>query len=266
MMGEIFGAIARYGIGPVIVGVIVYLLIVLHNRIAERKRKTQEEKDKREMVKLEKEEELKRQELEKQREIERQKIEAEKEAKIMSMIKEIVIQTINPPHTAEEQRESRKENQFIAHQLDCLVNEGADRAYMFSFHNGGKDLLGRGFLKMSMTQESIGENIAPIMAEYQAMPRMLFPKLYEELDEKDYYNVDDIKTIEKTDQHTYQFLIQHGVKTALFRPIKNEDGLMIGFVGVEYINSPCEDKKKASKNIDKKANRIMGALLGQSNE
>ena len=251
-MGDILSAIAQYGLVPVIVGAIVYLLIIMHTKSADRKRMVEEEKSK-----------LRKSELEKNKEIERQKLEAEKEVRIMDMVKQIVIQTINPPHTVEEQQQSHKDNQFISHQLDCLVDEGADRAYMFSFHNGGKDLLGHGFLKMSMTQESIGENICPIMAEYQAMPRMLFPKLYEELEQKDYYNVLNIDEIKKNDQHTYQFLIQHGVKQAMFRPIKDESGLMIGFIGMEYINKICEDEKKSNKNIDKKANRIMGALLGQ---
>lgn len=255
MGGEIFSAIAQYGLGPVIVGVILYLVITLTNKHAEKKRAAQEELDKRELVRIENE-----------KEIERQRLEVEKEERFMKMVKDIVVQTINPPHTVEEQDKSRKSNQFISKQLDCLVAEGADRAYVFSFHNGGRDLLGNGFLKMSMTQESLGEDIAPIMNVYQSMPRMLFPKLYEILEKNDFYNVDDVEDIKEKDQHTYQFLIQHGVKTALFRPIKNEAGMMLGFVGMEYSHKTCEDKKKACRNIDKKTNRIIGALLGQINE
>lgn len=101
------------------------------------------------------------------------------------------------------------------------------------------------------------------MAKYQNMPRMLFPKLYEQLDEYDFYNIDDLESIKKADPFTYQFMVEHGAKTAMFRAIKKEDGLMIGFVGVEYINRVCEDKKKSGKNIDKKVNRIIGALLGR---
>lgn len=262
-MGDIFSAIAQYGIVPVMAGVLAYLLVILHTKRVDRKNKEQEEKDKRKMVELEREKEIERQRLEKEKEVEKEKIEAAKQAEFIKAIKDVVMQVANPIHTVEEQTASRKDNQFIAHQLDCLVNEGVDRAYMFSFHNGGKDLLGRGFLRMSITQESIGTNITPIMTEYQRVPRMMFPKLYEELDEKDYYNIDDIKDIKGTDPLTYQFLIQHGVKAAMFRPVKDESGLMIGFIGVEYINKECDNKKKAGKNLDKKTNRIMGALLGQ---
>ena len=136
---------------------------------------------------------------------------------------------------------------------------------MFSFHNGGTDVLGRGFLKMSMTEEDVDTNVVPIMARYQNMPRMLFPKLYEQLDENDFYNVENVQNIKSSDPFTYQFMIEHGATMAMFRAIKREDGLMIGFVGMEYIHSVCEDIKEAGKNIDKKVNRIMGALLGQEN-
>lgn len=41
---------------------------------------------------------------------------------------------------------------------------------------------------------------------------------------------------------------------------------MLGFIAMEYINRGCEDIKKARRNIDKKTNRIVGALLGTEDE
>lgn len=51
-----------------------------------------------------------------------------------------------PEHTVEDEERTRKLNDYIENQLQCLVDElGVNRAYMFSYHNGGRDIMGRGF-------------------------------------------------------------------------------------------------------------------------
>lgn len=247
-MGDIWSAIAQYGVGPVVVGVLLYLLIYFQQKRAEARRTEAENTNKR----LEKE----------QRdayETKRREQELEFEAKILGMMTEIIE---GPKHTPEEQTNNRRMNQFILSQLDCLVEKGADRSYIFSFHNGGRDVLGKGYLKMSIMQESIGQDIKPIMGKYQNAPRMMFPKLYDALDTNNYYDIENAEDIKDKDPFTYQFMIEHGVKSALFRSIKSEDGLMIGFIGAEYISEKCDDMKKAGKLIDRKVNRIIGAMLG----
>lgn len=249
-MLDIIKFVSEYGILPVLIGVLLYILLRMSIKASKRKDKAEEEAAK----EAEKKNEAEREAARRQQDIER-------DEKLFKMVKEL----IQPPHTVEEQNKDLKRNTFINQQLECLVNEGADRAYMFMFHNGGVDVLGRGFLKMSMSLEVIGENMTPIMSKYLNMPRMLFPVLYNELNKQDFYNVDDIEEIKKKDPFTYQFLKEHGAHTAMFRAIKRADGLVIGFIGMEYISKDCEDFKKAGKNIDKKVNRIMGALLGQDN-
>ena len=249
-MGDLLGAIAQYGIVPVVVGVILYLLIFWQNKRAESKRKKDENAAK-----------LAENEQQIRAEQQRTHQELEFEAKIIGMIKDIM----EPVHTTEEQNQSRHINTFIVKQLECLVEKGADRSYMFQFHNGGKDMLGRGFLKMSMMQEAIGQDIKSIMVKYQNAPRMMFPKLYDALDTNNYYDIPNVENIKDKDPFTYQFMIEHGVKSALFRSIKREDGLMIGFIGMEYMTKECHDMKEAGKLIDKKVNRIIGAMLGHEN-
>lgn len=249
-MGDIFSAIAQYGIFPVVVGVVLYLLVLWQRKREDRKRKNEEAAQKLEAEKQESE-----------KEIERRKQEMERDLRILEQLKDL----IRPKHTVEEQNNDLQTNSFIIKQLNCLVAEGCDRAYMFTCHNGGQDVLGRGLLKISITQEAIGDNIMPIMNRYLNVPRTLFPILYSELNKHDYYNIDNIEDIKKTDPFTYQFLHEHGVNMAMFRAIKRDDGLIVGFVGMEYIHKTCEDIKKAGKNIDKKTNRITGALLGQGN-
>lgn len=126
-------------------------------------------------------------------------------------------------------------------------------------------MLGRGYLKMSLANESIVDGIPRIMLKYQNVPRMMFPKLYGALADQGYYDIQDAEEIKSSDPFTYQFMIEHGVKSALFRSIKDESGLMLGFICAEYISDVCSDMKTARKLIDKKVNRIIGAMLGHDN-
>ena len=52
----------------------------------------------------------------------------------------------------------------------------------------------------------------------------------------------------------------HCAKSAMFRVIKREDGLMLGYVGVEF-NTLDYDFEKQKRNLCKKADRIAGAML-----
>ena len=70
-------------------------------------------------------------------------------------------------------------------------------------------------------------------------------------------NVEDIRN---TDQASYNFLTEHGAKAGLFRAAKTDDGLIIGFVGVEF-DSLDFDFEKQKANIAKKTSRIAGAIL-----
>ena len=148
---------------------------------------------------------------------------------------------------------------MIQHHLDCLVEEGASRAYYFTFHNGGRNVLGHGLLKMSVSAESVshGEHI---MARYQNIPRSMFTFGYKQLDEAGDYYILNVEDVINTDQASYNFLTEHGAKAGLFRAAKADDGLIIGFVGVEF-DSLDFDFEKQKANIAKKTSRIAGAIL-----
>ena len=191
------------------------------------------------------------------REIERSKLEAERYERLVNIIVEVIQR--GPVHTVEEQEKDREIHETVQHYLDCLVKEGADRAFYFTFHNGGRDAMGRGLLKMSMFSESVARG-THIISGFQNVPRSMLPVVYKKLDENgDYYikNVEDIKDV---DQIVYNFMKGHGAKSAMFRVIKREDGLMLGYVGVEF-NTLDYDFEKQKTNLCKNADRIAGAML-----
>ena len=168
-------------------------------------------------------------------------------------------------HTPEDEDIKREINEYISDQLYCLINNGANRAYYFSYHNGGKDLLGRGYLKMSMVIERIDVSCKSIMKEFQNVPRSMFPILYETLSSNDIYIIEDINTIREQDPITHQFFISHDVKSSLFHAIKAPNGMLIGFIGMEFTDGGCSNIEAAKKNIQRKAQRITGALVSHSN-
>ncbi len=244
--GGFFEAIQTYGILTVVVGIVLFAIWeIIKSRIEINEKKE------------EKALKIKEDDAREKREIERSKLEAERYEKLVNIIVEVVQR--GPVHTVEEQEKDREIHETVQHYLDCLVKEGADRAFYFTFHNGGKDAMGRGLLKMSMFSESVARG-THIISGFQNVPRSMLPVVYKKLDESgDYYikNVDDIQDV---DQIVYNFMKGHGAKSAMFRVIKRDDGLMLGYVGVEF-NTLDYDFEKQKKNLCKKADRIAGAML-----
>lgn len=245
-MENIISAINTYGFFTVLMGFALWgIYVLIKSRV-----KSRENKEKHQL-------EIQEEDARVKREMERDAAENKRYEKLVKTLVEVVQR--GPVHTVKEQEADRRVHEMIQHHLDCLVAEGASRAYYFTFHNGGRNVLGHGLLKMSVSAESVSRG-DHIMTRYQNIPRSMFTFGYKRLDEDgDYYilNVDDVMN---TDQASYNFLTEHGAKAALFRAAKADDGLIIGFVGVEFDNLDF-DFEKQKANIAKKTSRIAGAIL-----
>ena len=245
-MESIISAINTYGVFTVLIGFVLWGIYgIVKSRI--------KAKEKREKQQLDIQDEDARA----RREIERDNLENERYERLLKTIVEVIQR--GPVHTVQEQEADRRVHEMIQHHLDCLVEEGASRAYYFTFHNGGRNVLGHGLLKMSVSAESVshGEHI---MARYQNIPRSMFTFGYKQLDEAGDYYILNVEDVINTDQASYNFLTEHGAKAGLFRAAKTDDGLIIGFVGVEF-DSLDFDFEKQKANIAKKTSRIAGAIL-----
>lgn len=228
-MVEIFTAIAEYGIVPAIICVVLYIIMTVLLKRMDAKAKIREN---------------------------------EREAKMLDFIKDIAGKNnCVHEHTPEEEEKNWKLDSFIIEQLEGMIKSGADRAFMMTFHNGVRDVLGRGFAKMSITQECINYNQRQIMQDYQNMPRILFPTLYKEINDDGNYYISNLDDIKETDVTTYNFLFDHGVKAAIFRAIKRQDGLLIGFLAAEFVEYTPEVFENAIALIEKNCYKITGALL-----
>ena len=241
---EIVNLIATAGALPVVVALLIYLIVMsakrnksLNDELAEQRKKADE----------------------------REELMREETAKFY----ERVLKGINsaPVHTQEEEEENRNVNNFIDSQLSCLLAEDkANRAYVFMYHNGGRDMMGRSFQKMSITNEMVDGNTVPIMGSYQNIPRSMFPTLFKTLVSQDRLYIDDIEDIKPTDPVLYQMLRTHAVHAAYMQAIKKMEGMVIGFVVIEYVSNECEDLEKAKADLEKKTLRISGALVGKEEQ
>ena len=176
-VGGFAEAIQAYGILAVLIGFLLFAVwSVIKSSIETNEKKT------------EKQLKIQEDDAREKREIERSKLEAERYEKLVNIIVEVVQR--GPVHTVEEQEKDREIHETVQHYLDCLVKEGADRAFYFTFHNGGKDAMGRGLLKMSMFSESVARG-PHIISGFQNVPRSMLPVVYKQLDESGEYASND---------------------------------------------------------------------------
>lgn len=177
-----------------------------------------------------------------------------------------LLQNTNPRHSAEEEDNNRKTNLLINMQLQKIqLHTNANRVSCFLYHNGGRDILGRSFQKMSMTHETIDSNTVSVMSSYQNIPRMMFPVLVQKLSDEGYYDITDIENIKEVDAITYQSLYTRGVKSAFFRAIKTTDHITLGFVLIEFTTNACGDIEDLKRCLSNKAIKISGALEVEDN-
>lgn len=245
-MDSVIGAINAYGFLTVLLAFVIWMLYsVVKSRI-----KARETKEKNEL-------EIRQENARSEREKARDAQENERYDKLVKTVVEAIQR--GPIHTVKEQEEDRRLHEVIQHNLDVLVADGATRAYYFTFHNGGRNVLGHGLLKMSIFAESVGHG-EHIMTRYQNIPRSMFTFGYKRLDEIGDYYITNVEDVKESDQASYNFLTERDSKAALFRAAKTDDGLIFGFVGVEYDRTDV-DFERQKVNIARSTSRIAGAIL-----
>lgn len=194
---------------------------------------------------------------------EQQKSNAAQEKRITKLYETLlkINNHIEPKHSVQEEEENRKINLLIDQQIQKLLNQtGSNRVSCFLYHNGGKDVAGRSFQKMSMTHEVVDSNTVPVMTSYQNVPRMMFPSLIQHLSEEGYYYIENIEDIRETAATSYQSFYARGTKSAFIRSIRTTEGLVLGFVCVEFSTSSPADLEQLKENLLNKVVKISGAL------
>lgn len=231
-MSVILESIITYGAVPVILAIVLFLVLYMTKK-------------------------------QKQSLDEQQKNNAAQEARLAKLFESLIKikNNIEPLHSPQEEEENRRINLLIDSQIQkLLLQTGANRVSCFLYHNGGKDVIGRSFQKMSMTHEVVDSNTVPVMSSYQNVPRMMFPALIKHLADDGYYYINNIDDIKETAATSYQSFYARGTKAAFLQCIKTSEGIILGFVCVEFSTNTVNNLEKLKEDLINKVMKISGAL------
>ena len=243
-MAETINLIIQYGIYPVMMAVLIIVFLCLSKKNAE-KNNEENAQNNLQIMQLAVKEGMK-----------------DFGDSFKSELREIVEEVKKPAiHTVIDEECNHAINEYIDQQLSCIIRETkADRALFFSYHNGGTDILGRGFQKMSITNEQDNSWTSPVMGDFQNIPRTMFSILFKNLAKRNFYCIMNLNDIKEEDGASYQLFKSHNAKQIMCQALKA--GLMVGFIVAEFITVDCDDLNKVKEILNRKSLRITGALLG----
>jgi hypothetical protein len=138
--------------------------------------------------------------------------------------------------------------EFVRRQL------GADRAYIFEFHNGSRNLTGIPFAKMSNTYERCAVGIQPEILNLQNLPIGIGYLFIRCITSNEDIHIHDIEMLADRDPSTYQLLANQGIKSLYAVGIFDFDSTPVGFIGVDF----CSQKKILST---QETNQLRGAAI-----
>lgn len=144
-----------------------------------------------------------------------------------------------------EHNEAKEDRAFyIDKEINAAIEElrvktGAGRVSFFRFHNGGHDLQGASFLKMSMTNEAVGYGIKPRQCDFVGQFRSMFPWAMDNIHTKGEIYVEDIETLKNADTSLYLLLKEAGAVKFAAMKVENERGKVVGVLSVECFDEKC---------------------------
>ena len=120
---------------------------------------------------------------------------------------------------------------------------GCDRIAIYVFHNGNKSMYGLPFFKMSCIHEWTSLGSSTLRGKsHMDMPLHLFNDFIESLHKYGVYKADNIEIAKEKDPSIAGFVSYSNTKALYMVAIKNDDGIISGFVAVEFDNPDCFEK------------------------
>lgn len=140
----------------------------------------------------------------------------------------------------------------IEKQINDIINQilqetGASRVCIVKYHNGNKDMTGKSFLKMSMTNEVVNLGVAPMMSDFRDLFRSLLAYWCHEIETKDFCVISDAEDLKDIDITMYQYLTVRNIEAKYGVGLKDSEGNIIGFICIEYLNKLDFDLEKINK-------------------
>jgi len=143
--------------------------------------------------------------------------------------------------------------------LELAEEVGADRALVFEFSNGNTNLVGLPFLYVSATCEVVTPGTSPVSSQYQKINTSIVAEFLEQLEDKSYYYVSNLKEMKDNSMFVYSLMKQNNVNSALFYSLYSTPSV-IGFVVVTTVGNNSFTREKALPRIACSAQLISGYL------
>ena len=125
-----------------------------------------------------------------------------------------------------------------------LTDMRCSRAYVFCYHNGGENILGHSFSKISCTHEVVALGVKPQQGWLQQMPKTLVHAFTRLIDSGLGVFCPCIEEcFMETDSSTYETLRQQGIDSVYCVGLYSDARLPIGFLGIDY----CDGKTTISE-------------------
>lgn len=137
-----------------------------------------------------------------------------------------------------------------------LQETNASRVCIVKYHNGNKDMTGKSFLKMSMTNEVVNLGVAPMMTDFKDLFRSLLAYWCHEIETNEYCIIPDVEKLKDIDITMYQYLSVRNIEAKYGIRLKDNDNNVIGFICIEFLNKSEFDIKKINKSMAKNFPKI----------
>ena len=165
--------------------------------------------------------------------------------------------------TEDEDRVAKQIDESITSYMKDIVNAlQPSKCFLVRYHNGGKDMNGLSFLKLSVTNEAGARGLAPVIQEYQNQFRSSIGGVCHAIDKQGYVLIPNLEEIKETDIGTYDLMTAKNTRSAYCHAITNGTGYVIGFLAITYRNDnkAQEDVNRIKELLEIRANQISTLL------
>lgn len=188
---------------------------------------------------------------------EREKERKEDRKRYNDIVNDIVNGVHNAHLTPSESKGIIKIEKQINEKLNKILQETeASRVSIVRYHNGSKDMTGKSFLKMSMTNEVINVGVASMMPNFKDIFRSFLTYWCHEIERNGVCVIQDTDNMQNEDIGLYQYFKTINVQAEYGVALQDGYGNVIGFLSVAFLDKDKFKIEKIEKSLDKNLPQI----------
>lgn len=151
---------------------------------------------------------------------------------------------------------------LVEHMRKAMFKAGANRAFIYEYHNGVVSLGGLPFMKMSLSFETV-DNTFPIQHMRENISFNPFQSMMVLLDEHGYIIIDQNNKNPAISPMVYSMMGENDIDICVCTKIVNSKGHTIGMVGLDYVrgNTEFNIHRHSVEGVVKELALEAGALL-----